>query len=749
MIDNWLAKTITMVAGLAVLAVPGVARAGGVVGTGTSTSCTEAALNASLAGGGTVTFDCGGGPVTITLTGTKTINVSTTIDGSGEQITLSGGNTVRMFVVPWQNTQAVTLRLRFLTLHGARTAEQFGGAIKLDYQDTARWTTLEAEDCNFLENVATQTGNDVGGGAIHSVGNRMTIRRCLFRGNSGGNGGAIGMIGAQFTIEDTRFESNSTHAHVGDGGNGGAIYIDGSSLGLLTLRRVTFSSNTASNLGGAIHTWMYGLPSAMTIEDSVFASNSAGGNGGAIFHMNGQLDIVRTAFHDNSAWAQGGGLWVLADGGAPNDTPVTVTNATFYRNQAAGCSTDDDCWAVGGGIANSGASSLTLSHVTLVENHAGWTGGGIASSASNVSVRASIIANNSAANPWNIARNCTNTLPDAGFSLEWPAPATSNWNDYPCGFTLLNPTLGSLVDAGTAGATLPPLPGSPAIDRVTSGCPSPLTDQRGTARPQGTACDTGAHEVPVATDVWVDLAYAGGNAAQGQAFVYTAWVGNVGPLTDAGVAFQVVFPTEAGTPAWTCTATGGGSCPAAGAGDVDTTVNLPVGAVATFTATGSWGSLGTARQLLASASATPSLEEAQPSDNSAVVATQVQRRAGFVPLTPCRLIDTRNAGGANGGPILGAATARTFVITGATGGCGIPTTAWAVSVNATVVGAAGTGYLSLFAGGTPVPGTSSVSFAAGRARANNAIVALSAGGAITALASQSTHFILDVNGYFE
>ena len=42
-------------------------------------------------------------------------------------------------------------------------------------------------------------------------------------------------------------------------------------------------------------------------------------------------------------------------------------------------------------FANSGASSLTLSHVTVVGNSAGWTGGGIASDATNVSVRASII----------------------------------------------------------------------------------------------------------------------------------------------------------------------------------------------------------------------------------------------------------------------------------------------------------------------------------------------------------------------
>ena len=62
-----------------------------VVGTGTSASCTEAALNACLPGGGsfdgTVTFACGGA-ATITVTSTKTINVNTTIDGPFRRIGL-------------------------------------------------------------------------------------------------------------------------------------------------------------------------------------------------------------------------------------------------------------------------------------------------------------------------------------------------------------------------------------------------------------------------------------------------------------------------------------------------------------------------------------------------------------------------------------------------------------------------------------------------------------------------------------
>ncbi|MCA9955010.1 MAG: hypothetical protein KC434_09840, partial [Anaerolineales bacterium] len=61
----------------------------GVVGSGTPGSCTEAALNTALSGGGSISFNCGGSH-TITLTSQKTINSNTTINGGG-QITLSGG----------------------------------------------------------------------------------------------------------------------------------------------------------------------------------------------------------------------------------------------------------------------------------------------------------------------------------------------------------------------------------------------------------------------------------------------------------------------------------------------------------------------------------------------------------------------------------------------------------------------------------------------------------------------------------
>ena len=94
------------------------ARASGVV-----TVCDEAHLRAALAGGGTVTFACSG---TITLTPEIVIAADTTIDGSGQTVTVSGNNAVRVFTV----SSAVTLNLNELIVaNGAVPYPYKGGGI--------------------------------------------------------------------------------------------------------------------------------------------------------------------------------------------------------------------------------------------------------------------------------------------------------------------------------------------------------------------------------------------------------------------------------------------------------------------------------------------------------------------------------------------------------------------------------------------------------------------------------------------
>jgi hypothetical protein len=122
---------------------------------------------------------------------------------------------------------------------------------------------------------------------------------------------------------------------------------------------------------------------------------------------------------------------------------------------------------------------------------------------------------------------------------------------------------------------------------------------------------------------------------------------------------------------------------------------------------------------------------------------------GFFPLTPCRVLDTRNATGSLGGPALVATFDRTFTVRNV---CGIPAIAGAISVNVTVTEGTAPGDLRIRPGGTPLPVVSTINYGVGQTRANNAIVLLGPGGTITvrsAQASGTVHFLLDVNGYYQ
>ena len=121
----------------------------------------------------------------------------------------------------------------------------------------------------------------------------------------------------------------------------------------------------------------------------------------------------------------------------------------------------------------------------------------------------------------------------------------------------------------------------------------------------------------------------------------------------------------------------------------------------------------------------------------------------FYTLTPCRVLDTRQSAGPQGGPSLAAGATRTVTVAGT---CGVPSGAVAVAANVAVTQSGNPGNLTLFAGGTALPPTSTINFAAGQTRANNAILPLGSLGDLSifcAIPSGVTDAILDVTGYFQ
>ncbi len=119
----------------------------------------------------------------------------------------------------------------------------------------------------------------------------------------------------------------------------------------------------------------------------------------------------------------------------------------------------------------------------------------------------------------------------------------------------------------------------------------------------------------------------------------------------------------------------------------------------------------------------------------------------FVPVTPCRVADTRNPTGPFGGPELAGNTIRAFAVRNSN--CGIPAGALAYSVNVTVVPNGSLGYLTLWPYGSSQPLVSTLN-SDGRIKANAAIVPAGndAGGSVNVYVTDPTQFILDIGGYF-
>jgi len=279
-------------AGVFVACAPATARAAGVVGTGTAASCTDAALNGALAGGGLVTFNCGSAPATIDIstgTGTKMITADTTIDGGGV-ITISGGNAVGVFSVDAQ----VTFTMKNLTIanghdHGDINAEVGGqgGGIHNDGMLTVTNSTFTGNRSD--DNI--QGGGGAGGGIFND--GTLIVANSTFTGNTGPFGGGISNNGGTLTVTNTTFTDNSA------AGDGGGIF----NCGTLTVTNSTFAGNKVEGSGG----------------------DGPGGFGGGIANSNcGPLTVANSTFTGNT-----GGI---AQRGSPGS--LTVTNSTFKGNRS-------------------------------------------------------------------------------------------------------------------------------------------------------------------------------------------------------------------------------------------------------------------------------------------------------------------------------------------------------------------------------------------------------------------------------
>ena len=121
----------------------------------------------------------------------------------------------------------------------------------------------------------------------------------------------------------------------------------------------------------------------------------------------------------------------------------------------------------------------------------------------------------------------------------------------------------------------------------------------------------------------------------------------------------------------------------------------------------------------------------------------------YHPLSPVRLLDSRDGTGGLSGPF-SSRVARTIQVAGK---AGVPSSATAITGNLTVTGQTSAGYLSVGPVATNDPSSSNLNFPAGEDRANAVTTSLAGDGtlSITFVAStpgSTADVVLDIGGYF-
>jgi len=273
-----------------------------VVGTGKAASCTSAAVVRAVAKGGTITFNCGSKPVTITMTATaKVVNTShqVVLNGGGK-VTLSGGGKIRILYMNtcdakqkfitndcWEQqwpqlvVQNLTFKDAYSAVRQSTTSSYGGGAI------FAEGGQLKVVNSAFLDNRCYGYGPDLGGAAIRAygmyTGSLVYITHDTFTGNTCANGGALSGLYAKFDVTNSVLTANkaigwgANPAKKGTpgGGSGGAIYTDGNQYNLI-VNGTVMRDNTAREGGGAIFFVVNAEGGTLTIEHSKLAGNPSG-----------------------------------------------------------------------------------------------------------------------------------------------------------------------------------------------------------------------------------------------------------------------------------------------------------------------------------------------------------------------------------------------------------------------------------------------------------------------------------------
>jgi len=121
----------------------------------------------------------------------------------------------------------------------------------------------------------------------------------------------------------------------------------------------------------------------------------------------------------------------------------------------------------------------------------------------------------------------------------------------------------------------------------------------------------------------------------------------------------------------------------------------------------------------------------------------------FYPVRQCRVVDTSTStGGVFGGPMFDDQSQRTIPIPSHTG-CGVPATARAYALNASVVPAGSpVPFLTVWPSGQSQPNASVINAFEGQTVSSGFLVPAGNGGSVVVYAFRRTHVVLEIAGYF-
>ncbi|KNC46250.1 polymorphic outer membrane protein [Thecamonas trahens ATCC 50062] len=208
----------------------------------------------------------------------------------------------------------------------------------------------------------------------------VVLERSVFRYNSASGGGGVlyAADNADVSVSSSVFSGNTASTGYGLGG------VFEISSAVLTLDNVTCEDNVGSVSGGVAH--LTGS-SELAAHRLVARRNLGGSHGGAVFASGSGTSVVVQAslIENNMATTTGAGVYV-------SDGRLALTDVVLRRNGVTGGLPDT---LVGGGVAASSASSVTIDLCSFSGNH-GYRGGGLSlTSCGSGHVRGSVFEDNS------------------------------------------------------------------------------------------------------------------------------------------------------------------------------------------------------------------------------------------------------------------------------------------------------------------------------------------------------------------